>query len=349
MYCIFIGGASASGKSSIAKHLLKKLNELGINATELKMDDYFHERPDDIDNDVFRATTNLDVPQMLHLDRLNRDITELSKGHSIRKPLLSFATNKYYAWEDISPSEVVVIEGIFAQYFYQNFVDKELPSILVNVTTESYHDLMNRRIDRDIKERSRTRDVVLSCERKTVGPGFYQYTASNAPGADIYIDNKRHVDLEERNKALDASVMEIIDHLNELRAGRSVERRARPDVRELVARSHWEAGENSTAIDHSEGRFIGVFHGVFGETPGEYNRTFSHDWNMHVLAGFVTVLGAAAVAVALVALSGALCTAVAVTGAAVALTGLGLFAYSACKGSQASTDEENYSLATPAF
>jgi uridine kinase len=69
MYCIFIGGASASGKSSVAKHLLKKLIELGINAKELTMDDYFHERPDDVDNDTFRATTNLDVPQMLHLDR----------------------------------------------------------------------------------------------------------------------------------------------------------------------------------------------------------------------------------------------------------------------------------------
>jgi uridine kinase len=341
MYCIFIGGASASGKSSVAKHLLKKLIELGINARELTMDDYFHERPDDVDNDTFRATTNLDVPQMLHLDRLSRDITGLSEGRSIRKPLLSFATNKYSGWEDISPPDVVIVEGIFAQYFYQNFVDKNLPSILVNVTTESYQDLMGRRIDRDVKERSRTKDVVLSCERKTVGPGFYQYTASNAPGADIYIVNKKHVDLEEREQALDASVMEIIDRLNELQSGASVERRGRPDVRELVARSHWEA--NSPAID-SEGRFIGVFHGVFGATPGEYNRRFSHDWSMYVLAGFVTAIGAAAVAVALVALSGIIATAVAVTGAAVGLAGLGLFAYSACKDAQVLTYEENYSV-----
>ena len=343
MYYIFIGGASGSGKSSIAEHLLKKLLGLGINAQELKMDDYFRERPDDVDNDIYRATTNFDVPHMLHLDRLNRDVTEFSKGHSIRKSLISFATNKYYAWESISPPDVVIIEGIFAQYFYQTFVDKKLPSILVNVTTESYQDLMNRRVDRDIKERNRTRDVVLVCERKTVGPGFYKYTASNAQGADIYIVNKKHVDLEERNKAFDASVMEIIDRLNELRSGDSIERREKPDVRELVARSHWCAGEKSTAIDHSERRFIGVFHGVFGATAGEYNRKFTHDWSMYVLAGFVTALGAAAVAVALCALSGIVCTAGAVTGAAVSLAGLGLFAYSVYKNSQVSTYEENYS------
>ncbi len=342
MYYIFIGGASASGKSSIAEHLLKKLLELGINAKELKMDDYFHERPDDVDNDTFRATTNFDVPHMLHLDRLNRDITELSKGHSIRKPLLSFATNKYYAWEAISPPDVVIIEGIFAQYFYQNFVDKKLPSLLVNVTTESYQDVMNRRVDRDSEKRNRTRDEVLASERKTVGPGFYKYTASNAQGADIYIVNKKHVDIEERSNALDASVMEIIERLNELRSGDSIGRREKPDVRELVARSHWLAGDKSTAIDHSEGRFIGSFHGVFGARPGEYNRTVTH-WSMYVLAGFVTALGAAAVAIALVALSGVIGTAVAVAGAAVSLAGLGMFARSVYKDSPVSTYEDNYS------
>ncbi|CEG55934.1 uridine kinase family protein [Legionella fallonii] len=338
MLFIFIGGASASGKSSIAEHLLKKLRTIGVNANELKMDDYFHERPDNVDNETFRATTNFDVPHMLHLDRLSRDVTELSKGHSIRKSCLSFVTNKYHAWEEISPCDVVIIEGIFAQYFYQNFVDKKLPSILVNVTTECYQDLMNRRVNRDIKERNRTREVVLASERKTVGPGFFKYTASNAQGADIYIVNKKHEDLEERNKALDASVMEIIDRMNELCGEDSIVKRKKPDVRELVARSHWCAGEKSTAIDHSEHRFIGVFRDVFGE----YNSKFAHDWSMYILAGFATALGAAAVAVALVALSGIISTAVAVTGAALGLAGLGMFAYRAYKDSQICY-EENYS------
>jgi uridine kinase len=342
MYYIFIGGASASGKSSIAEHLLKKLLGLRINAKALNMDDYYHERPDHIDNDTFRATTNFDVPQMLDLDRLNRDVTEFSKGNSIRKSLISFATNKYSAWEVVSPPDVVIIEGIFAQYFYQTFVDKQLPSILVNVATESYQELVNRRVERDFNERQRDRDVVLRCERKTVGPGFYKYTASNAQGADIYIVNKKHADIEARNKALNASVLEIIDRLNELRSGDSIERQKKPDVRELVARSHWSYGAKSTAIDHSERRFIGVFHGVFGATPGEYNREFPSDWNMHVLAGFVTAIGAAAVAAALVALSGIICTAVAATGAAIGLAGLGLFAYCAYKDSQAATFEENF-------
>lgn len=342
MLFIFIGGASASGKSSIAEHLLKKLRTLGINANELKMDDYFHERPDDVDNDTFRATTNFDVPHMLHLERLNRDVTDLSKGQSIRKSCISFATNKYYAWEDISPCDVVIIEGIFAQYFYQNFVDKKLPSVLVNVTTEDYQDLMNRRVNRDTKERNRTREVVLASERKTVGPGFFTYTASNAQGADIYVVNKKHVDLEERNKALDASVMEIIDCMNGLCGEAPIVRRKKPDVRELVARSHWCAGEKSTAIDHSEHRFTGVFHGVFGATPGEYNHRFAHDWSMYVLGGFATALGAAAVAVALVALSGIISTAAAVTGAALGLAGLGMFAYEGYKDSQIGY-EGNYS------
>lgn len=342
MLFIFIGGASASGKSSIAEHLLKKLRTLGINANELTMDDYYHERPDDIDNETFRATTNLDLPQMLHLDRLNRDVTELSKGNSIRKSCLSFATNKYYAWEDIPPCDVVIIEGIFAQYFYQNFVDKKLPSIVVNVTTEGYQELINRRVCRDIKERNRTSDAVLASERKTVGPGFFKYTASSAQGADIYIVNKKNVGLEERKEALDASVMEIIDHMNELGGKDLSARRKKPDVRELVARSHWCAGDKSSAIDHSGNRFTGVFHDVFGATPGEYNRKFAHDWSLYLLDGFVTVLGAAAVAVALLALSGIISTTLAVTGTVLGMSGLGMFAYRAYEDSQI-CHEEHYS------
>lgn len=341
MLFIFIGGASASGKSSIAEHLLKKLRTLGINANELAMDDYYHERPDDIDNETFRATTNLDLPQMLHLDRLNRDVTELSKGNSIRKSCLSFATNKYYAWEVIPPSDVVVIEGIFAQYFYQNFVDKKLPSILVNVTTEGYQDLMNRRVSRDIKERNKTRDEVLASERKTVGPGFFKYTASSANGADIYVVNKKHVGLEERNKALDASVMEIIEYMKELCGKDSIARQKKPEVRELVARSHWCAGDKSSAIDHSGNCFTGVFHGVFGATSGEYNRRFAHDWSMYLLDGFVTVLGAAAVVVALLALSGIISTTVALTGTVLGLSGLGMFAHRAYHDSQIFYEEHH--------
>lgn len=65
-------------------------------------------------------------------------------------------------------------------------------------------------------------------------------------------------------------------------------------------------------------------------------------WSMYVLAGFVTAIGASAVAIALVALSGTLCTAVTVSGAAIGLAGLGMFAYNAYKCSHQPTYNEDY-------
>jgi uridine kinase len=111
MFFVFIGGASASGKTGVSEHLLKKLTETGIKAQKLNMDDYYKERPDEVSIEEFRAKTNFDLPTMLHLDLFQNHAAALSKGDKIKKPIFSFLTNKRSGEEDINPSDVIIAEG----------------------------------------------------------------------------------------------------------------------------------------------------------------------------------------------------------------------------------------------
>ncbi|RUR12877.1 uridine kinase [Legionella sp. km772] len=276
MFFVFIGGASASGKTGVSEHLLKKLNDKGIKTQKLNMDDYYKERPDTVSNEVFRATTNFDVPEMLHLDLFQEHVAALGRGEKISKPLFSFLTNKRSGEEEVNPSEVVIVEGIFAQLFYQQHMAADFPALNVNVSTDSLNDIVERRIARDIASRGRSREDVIAQEQRYVGPGFFKYTACYAAGSDLYINNQKHTEPEAQSKELDRVADEIaaavVKRKSELSVASSAFARSRrPDVRALVAASHFKAG-HCTA-----NKFTGYFNGVFGGVAGDYEEVFPQE------------------------------------------------------------------------
>jgi uridine kinase len=276
MFFVFIGGASASGKSGISEHLLVKLRAEGISVRTLNMDDYFLERSLDVDPELYRLITNFDLPKMLDLPLLQEHTRDLSQGKSIKKPLFKFATNRREGEEEVHPAEVIIIEGIFAQYFYKKYMSPDIPSLNVNVTTDSYNDTVDRRVKRDVASRGREKKVVIQQEHKFVGPGFFQYTASSATGSDLYINNTRHATIEEQNAEHDVAVQLISDAVKAKRASAASSGSARgtkPDVRELVAKSHLAAG---TAMIANR-KFTGFFNGALGEYQGTYERVFPEE------------------------------------------------------------------------
>lgn len=174
MIFVFIGGASASGKTSVSERLLLKLRELGISSQLLTMDDYILVKPEDVAIDYYRLHTNFDTPDIMDFDLLREHILNLSKGKAINKPKFSFLSCNHIGHDMIDKADVVIIEGIFAQYFAKTQLPKEIDRLSVNVATESYNDIIIRRIERNVKERGQTRDTVIQQERNFVGPGFFR-------------------------------------------------------------------------------------------------------------------------------------------------------------------------------
>ena len=125
MIFVFIGGASGSGKTSVSERLLVKLRERGITSQLLIMDDYIHEKPSAVDIEDYRLHTNFDRPSIMHFDLLREHIIDLSKGKAITKPKYSFLSCCYEGEDVIDGADVLIIEGIFAQYFAKT---RRLPS-----------------------------------------------------------------------------------------------------------------------------------------------------------------------------------------------------------------------------
>lgn len=265
MIFVFIGGASGSGKTTLSSHLLTELIASGISAQKLNMDDYFQERPDGEDPEEYRLTTNFDTPDMLHLELLAQHLIQLSEGKIITKPLFSFQSNRREGEEIINPSDVIIVEGIFGQYFYKRFIPAEFSAISVNVATESYLDILKRRIDRDIAERGRIKDAVIQHEKKFVGAGFFKYTASSSVGSDIYIVNKYEAP-DQQHISLGEAIDEIIKEINSKMLSATKGRTLSIKAHEMMAQSHLIAYKRP---------FEGYFSGLFGEFEGVYRQELS--------------------------------------------------------------------------
>lgn len=214
MIFVFIGGASASGKTSVAEQLLMRLRELDLGVQLLGMDDYIRVKPSDIELDYYRLHTNFDTPDIMNFDLLREHILSLSQGKAIIKPKFSFFLCNHVGSDVIDKADVVIIEGIFAQYFAKtSWLPKGINYLSVNVATESYPDILTRRIERNVANRGQNRDTVIQQERDFVGPGFFAYTAPAASGSDVYIVNRR-VPEADQSMLFDSAVDEIIDALN---------------------------------------------------------------------------------------------------------------------------------------
>lgn len=215
MIPIFIAGASASGKTYLSELLLSSLKEKVGHHVLLKMDDYFHEIPDGVDLEWFRENTLFDTPTMLKLDLLKEHLLALNRGERINKPIFDFKTNKCLSTEEISPPDVLIVEGLFALHFAQKYLESELPTLTVFVETNSYLTLLKRRIERDIRDRGRLNDLIVKQqERRFVGPAFFSSIVSSKSGADIIIDNSDESALPTEKHPLMKGIEEILRELD---------------------------------------------------------------------------------------------------------------------------------------
>ncbi len=185
-YLIGIAGPSGAGKSYLSKHLGEELD-----ATFLHLDSYYSDLAHL--SLVQRAHQNFDAPESLDADLLISHVRELAKGNAIEKPLYDFTIHsRRPETERVEPHSFIIIEGLFALYW------EELRKLL---KTKVYVDLgeeicLERRIERDIKERGRTRESVLEQYETTVLPMAKLYVYPTRAFADIVVTGNDNIQYE---------------------------------------------------------------------------------------------------------------------------------------------------------
>ena len=174
-----IGGGTASGKTTVARRLAEAL---GTTASILDMDAYYRDRshlpPEE------RDALNFDHPDAFDVPLMVAQLTTLQRGEAIDKPVYTFATHaREPHTERVQPARVVLVEGILA------LAIPELTAILdVRIYVDTDDDIrVIRRLTRDVKERGRDFDSVVSQYMNTVRPMHLGFVEPSKRHADIII------------------------------------------------------------------------------------------------------------------------------------------------------------------
>jgi uridine kinase len=201
IYLVGIAGGSGSGKTTFAKKVMK-----GINSTQsllLHMDSYYlNVLPSDIHTSSGKP--NFDHPQAFDWELLRKHLHDLKQGQSVQCPIYDFATSSRTGeFESFGPCKVVLFEGIFALY------DHEIRNMLdIKCYLHVDSDIrFTRRLHRDVKERGRSLESVISQYYDTVRPMYQKYLDPQRQYADFTVGEETDV----ASLILSARIKEMLD------------------------------------------------------------------------------------------------------------------------------------------
>ncbi|MCW9708896.1 uridine kinase [Fodinibius salsisoli] len=177
---IGVAGGSGSGKTTVVRHIIDSIGQENI--LLLQHDSYYR----DLKHLSFeeRIQQNFDHPSSLETELMIRHIKALKNGYQAEIPIYDFS--KHIRKEETrmaSPRKIILIDGILI------FSEKELldqMDIKLYVDTDDDIRLL-RRIKRDIVERDRQLENVLSQYKKFVRPMHLEFVEPSKRYADIII------------------------------------------------------------------------------------------------------------------------------------------------------------------
>ncbi|MCR3906632.1 MAG: uridine kinase [Tenericutes bacterium] len=200
---ILVAGGSASGKSTVVTEILDKagLEDVLI----LKHDDYYLDQSD-LPLEV-RYMTNYDHPSSLDNELLHKHLLLLMQGKAIEKPVYDFVMHtRSKEIEHVASKPIIIVEGIL---ILENEEVRELSDMNLFVELDDDTRFI-RRMLRDMNERGRTLESIISQYERTVKPMFHKYIKPTKRFADVIIPNDRRHDI-----AVDLIVTKIKQILGE--------------------------------------------------------------------------------------------------------------------------------------
>jgi len=182
---IGIAGGSGSGKSTVARRIADALDNPSI--AFIDMDAYYrnftHLSPEE------RKHVNWDHPDAFDLDLFVSQMSALSDGQTIEKPVYDFITHGRRAETvRVQPADVIVIDGILL------FVDRRVRELCdVKIYVDADADIrLIRRIERDLVARGRPLEEILTQYLSTVRPMHLEFVEPSKRWADVIVPQGGH-------------------------------------------------------------------------------------------------------------------------------------------------------------
>lgn len=192
MFVIGIAGGTGSGKTTFTNTLVERFRDY---VTVIHHDNYYNV----LDHLSYeeRCKVNYDHPDSFDTKLMIEHIKKLRNGETIEEPVYDYTIHNRDKTKTITlePADVLIVDGIL---ILENKDLCDLMDMKIFVDTDADVRL-GRRILRDITERGRSIESVLTQYEATVKPMHEKYVEPSKKNADIVIleggRNKAAIDL----------------------------------------------------------------------------------------------------------------------------------------------------------
>jgi uridine kinase len=179
-FIIGVAGGTGSGKTTVSRSIQAAVGAERI--AYLEHDSYYndhsHLSPEE------RAHCNYDHPDSLDTPLLVRHLHALCRWEAVEVPIYDFATHtRTPRTQSVSPAPIILVEGILL------FSEKELREMMdMRFYVDTDADVrFIRRLHRDVEERGRTLESVITQYMETVRPMHLEFVEPSKRYADIII------------------------------------------------------------------------------------------------------------------------------------------------------------------
>ena len=178
-YIVGVAGGSASGKTEIVKKIKKHFED----KIEIIEHDNYYFAHDNLTMDE-RASLNYDHPQAFETDLLIEHVKKIINNEEIDIPTYDFTIHTRSSDTlKKSPKPIVIVEGILV------LENEELRNLMdMKVFVDCDGDVrLKRRITRDVVERDRTIESILTQYMETVKPMHELFVEPSKKFADLIV------------------------------------------------------------------------------------------------------------------------------------------------------------------
>lgn len=179
IYVIGVAGGTASGKTTIVNIIKDYFGD----DIELINHDCYYKAHDDMPFEE-RSHLNYDHPNSFDTNLLVKDVIDLKNGKTIERPVYDYSIhNRAKETVTVFPKKILMLEGIM---IFEDVHLRDLMDLKIFVDADADERLM-RRILRDMEERGRSVESILTQYRETVKPMHEQFIEPSKRYADIII------------------------------------------------------------------------------------------------------------------------------------------------------------------
>jgi uridine kinase len=182
---IGVSGGTGSGKTTVVQKIMASV---GVDNVVYLQQDAYYRNLGDMPLEL-RHRVNFDHPDAFDTELLINHLAALRAGECIEQPIYDYATHSRRPETiHVEPRPIIIIEGILV---LANTDLRALMDLKIFVDADADIRLI-RRLERDVHERGRTVDSVLTQYTTTVRPMHLQFVEPSKRYADIIIPEGGH-------------------------------------------------------------------------------------------------------------------------------------------------------------